>query len=91
MVTKDIEVKETGLSNRNKTINSVHKYIDVTNPTLYRKLNNRCNETDVRASRNIVWRRSLIMKETDNVLLTAKGEKTSYWLKMEDQQATEPT
>ena len=31
------------------------------------------------------------MKETDNVLLTAKGEKMSYWLKMEDQQATEPS
>ena len=69
VATKDIEVKETGLSDRDETINSVHTYIDVTNPTLYRKLNNRRNEADVRASRSVTWRRNLIIKETDNILL----------------------
>ena len=78
MVTKDIEVKETGLHNRNKIINIIHTYIDITNPTLCRKLNNRYNEADIRAARNILWYRNVIIKETDNILLMGKGERISF-------------
>ena len=49
MATKDVEAKETGLSNRDKIINAIHTYIDVTNPTLCRKLNNRHDEADALA------------------------------------------
>lgn len=78
LVKNDIEVIEKGMINRNRIICIIHTYLWIANQSLWRKLNNTYTETAIRSSRDLIWYRSIVIKEVDNMSSMSRGEKQDH-------------
>ena len=76
MAKSDVEAMEKGSNDRDKTICVAHAYVWTANQSLWRRLNNAHGEADARSSKDLLWRRSIVVKAVDNAATTSKGEKT---------------